>query len=134
MDFWRQVLGTSGPVFQGPLPVPLSHIELRLAGSGGVAATRFTVRGEPVTSGLALTGQEPAAEAEVLKLFVDSLRALRAVYAVSGDEPPFEVMFRQLQRPVYIVVILGNPLVDDEDDKLVTELENHLAAVLLCDP
>jgi hypothetical protein len=60
MDFWRRVLGKSGPVFQGPLPVPLSHIELRLAESGGVAATRFTVRGEPVTSGLALTGQEPA--------------------------------------------------------------------------
>ena len=135
MDFWREVLGTSGPVFRGPLPMPpLSHIELRLTGSDGVALTSFSVRGQPVSSGIALTGQVPAAEAEVLKMFVDSLRRVRTVHAVVGDEPPFEAMFHQIQRPLYIVMIWGNLAVDEEDDKLVTELENHLAAALLCNP
>lgn len=135
MDFWRQMLGAHGPVFRIPIPIPpLSHIGVRFTGSNGAALVTFTVRDQPATSGVALTGQSSGAEAEVLRMFVDSLRRTRPVRASAGDEPPFEAAFRLAQRPLYITVIWGNPAIDDEDYETVIEFESHLAAVLLTDP
>jgi hypothetical protein len=134
-DFWRRMLDAHGPVFKAAIPIPpLSHIGVRLTRMDGAALVSFTVQGQPVTSAVALTGQHSDSEAEVLQMFVDSLRRTQLVRAYASDKPPFEEMFRLSQRPLYIAVIWGNPAVNDEDHETVIEFESHLAAVLLTDP
>lgn len=135
MDFWRQMLGAHGPVFKGAIPIPpLSHIEVRLTGTEGAALVGFTVQGQPVVSAVALTGRNPAAEADVLQMFVDSLCRTRPVRALASGEPPFQAVFGLAQRPLFVGVMWGNPAVDDEDHETVIELASHLAAVLLTGP
>lgn len=134
MDFWRQVLGTYGRVFKTAIPIPpLSHIEVRFTGGDGWALVGFTVQGQPVTSAVALTGRNPAGEAEVLQAFVDSLRRTRAVRTFITDEPPFQAVFSVTQRPLYVAVIWANPSVNDEDHETVIEFESHLAGVYFGD-
>lgn len=132
MEFWRQMLGAHGPVFKAAIPIPpLSHIEVRLTCSEGGALASFAVHAQPAVSAVALTGGNPEAEAQMLRMFVDSLRRTQPVRALAGGELPFEAVFGVAQRPLFAAVVWGNPAVNDEDYETVIELANHLAGVLL---
>jgi hypothetical protein len=92
------------------------------------------VHEQPASSAVALTGQEPAAEAEVLKMFVDSMRRVPLVQQATTTSKPFEALFTLAERPVYAVVLWANPQISEDDQQLVRQLENHLAAALTARP
>lgn len=133
LQFCRNLLDERGAAFRVSVPKPgLEHVALQLTSSGSAALVSFTVQGHAATSAIALGGADSAAEAEVLRMFVDSMRRVPVVQEVATTAAPFEAAFGLSERPLYIVVPWANPQISDADMELVQELENHLAGVLLC--
>jgi hypothetical protein len=56
------------------------------------------------------------------------------VQQAAATSRPFEALFTLAERPVYAVVLWANPRISKEDQQLVQELENHLAAALTARP
>jgi len=135
LDFCRRLLGELGPVFRRAIPLPpLEHITLQFTTNDSAALVSFYVREQPATSAVALRGKRPGAEAEVLRMFVESLRRVPVVQQAAGSAAPFEAAFGLSQRPLYVVVLWANPQIRDADLELVQELDNHLAAAFLSSP
>lgn len=131
LAFCRELLASHGSTFRCPIPLPsLQHITLQVTSAGGTALVSLLVNDQPASSAVALTGQEPGAEAEVLKMFVESLRRVTLVQQAAATSKPFESLFSLRERPLYAVVLWANPQISEEDQQLVQELENHLAGAL----
>jgi hypothetical protein len=129
------LLAAQGPVFRCPVPLPpLQHIHIQLTSSNAAALVTLTVHDQPVSSAVALTGSDPAADAEVLRMFVDSMRNVWLVKQAAATPTPFAAVFGLAQRPLYVVIPWANPRLSAEDQQLVHELDNHLAAALLARP
>jgi hypothetical protein len=135
LDFCHELLASNGAAFRCPIPLPpLQHITLQVTAGSGTALVSLLVNDQPASSAVALTGRDPAAEAEVLKMFVDSIRRVPLVQQAATTSKPFESLFALAERPVYAVVLWANPRISTEDQELVQELENHLAAALTARP
>ena len=132
LSFCRTLLEGNGASFQCAVPLPpLEHISVHVTSLNGTALVNFRVRDLPATSAAALTGASPDADSEVLRMFVDSLREVPLVKEATTSAAPFEAAFSITARPLYIVVPWASPEISDADMELVTQLQNHLAAVLL---
>jgi hypothetical protein len=132
LTFCRQMLNHRGPVFRCTIPLPpLAHIGLQFTSQTHAALVSFTVHSHPATSAVALRGTNLVAEAEVLKMFVDSLRRVPVVQQAAASRDPFGTAFGLVQRPIYIVVPWANPEISEADQNLVRELNNHTAATFL---
>jgi hypothetical protein len=131
LGFCRDLLASGRGMFRGSVPLPpLQHITLQVTAGSGAALVSFLVGDQPVSSAVALTGRDPAAEVEALKMFVGSMRGVPLVQQTAATSKPFEALFTLAERPVYVVVPWANPRVSQEDKQLVQELEIHLAATL----
>ena len=135
LGFCNELLASQASTFccQLPLP-PLAHISLQVTSSNGAALVNLAVHDQPASSGVALTGCDPASDSEVLRMFVDSMRGVQFVQQATSTPTPFESVFGIVQRPLYVVIPWGNPQISNADQQLVQELENHLAAALLVRP
>jgi hypothetical protein len=132
LAFCREVLDTHGPSFRCSIPLPeLEHISVHSTSSKGASLVSFSVRKEPATSAAALSGIDPDADGEVLRMFVDSLRKTPLVRQAAASSLPFEAVFGISERPLYIVIPWANPSISDQDMQLVQELQKHLAGALL---
>ena len=132
LAFCSGMLDTHGPAFRCAVPLPpLEHISLKFTSAQGAALLTFLVRGHVATSGVALRGTHPAADAELLATYVDSMRGVRLVRRAATTRTPFEAALGLTQRPLYIVVPWAVPEISDADMDLVRELNTHTAAAFL---
>lgn len=129
----RELLTQGSEAFRTALPEPLDRVEVKFTAAGGAAIATFSVGGELAASAAYLRGDDPGAERELLGLFVESLRRSAVVRQCQASSEPFQSVFGLSQRPLHVVVPWGNPQVAEQDDDLVSELGNHLAAVFLCE-
>jgi hypothetical protein len=135
LAFCRDLLAAHGPVFHCPIPLPpLQHITLQVTSGNGTALVSLGVHNQPATSAVALTGSDPAADSEGLRMYVDSMRRVPLVRQAAATPTPFETVFGLPQRPLYVVMPWANPHIGDADQQLAREFENHLAAALLARP
>jgi hypothetical protein len=132
LEFCRQLLASQGKRFRAALPGPLNRLQLSFTSTEGTALLTFDVGGQIAASAVYLRGENPAAEQEVLAMFVESLRRTAVVQQGQAGRTPFQAVFGLNERPLHVVVAWGNPAVNDEDSGLVTELGNHMAAAFLC--
>lgn len=131
LEFCRELIDRNGESFTGALPQQsLRHISLQITSSAGATLATFSANGEIVSSAASLTGTNPMADAQVLDMFVKSLRTAYLVRAASRSSEPFEQALHLAERPLYIVVPWANPIVSDTDHDLVRELNSHLAGAL----
>ena len=135
LGFCRDLLASKGAAFRCPIPLPpLQHITLQVTAGSGTALVNLLVNEQPASSAVAVTGQEVAAEAEVLKMFVDSMRRIPLVQEATTTSKPFEAVFGLEERPLYVVIPWANAQISDPDQELVQQLEIHLAGALLGRP
>jgi hypothetical protein len=135
LAFCSGMLDARGPAFRCAVPLPpLEHITLKFTSAQGAALLTFLVRGRVATSGVALRGTHPAADAELLASYVDSMRRVRLVQQAAKTATPFEAALALAQRPLYIVVPWADPDIADADMDLVRDLNTHTAAAFLADP
>jgi hypothetical protein len=116
-----------GSSFDAPWPGHLSYLSTRLTAASGAALVTFRVHGKLASSVALASGRSPAADAEVLKLFVESLRRVRLVVASAQSLEPFEKMLAIVERPVMVVVPWPDTGISDQDHAVVRELELHTA-------
>lgn len=128
VDISTAFLQSQGPCFDTALGDPLSHIQIKFTSVPGVAMSTLLAHGHLAASVLLLSGSSAVAEAEVARMFVDSLRQVDAVTTVTDSASPFEGILSLTDRPLMVVVPWPNALVADEDHELVRELSTHLAA------
>ena len=132
LEFCRGMLAAQGPTFRCAMPLPpLAHITLRFTSTEGAALITWLVRDRVATSGVALRGKDPAADADLLGMYVESLRGVHLVRKAAAGPAPFEAAFGLTQRPLYIVVPWPDPHITDADFELVQELDSHTAAAFL---
>lgn len=135
LGFCHELLASQGPVFRRPVPLPpLQHITVQLTSSNGAALVTLSVHEQPASSAVALTGSDPGADSEVLRMFVESMRRLPIVQQAAATPTPFEAVFGLAERPLYVVIPWANPRISGPDQELVQQLENHLAGALLGRP
>src|SRR6478735_8996325 len=102
LGFCHELLAAQGPVFRCPVPLPpLQHITVQLTSSNGAALVSLFVHDQPASSAVALTGADLAADAEALRMFVDSMRRVPFVQQAAATPTPFEAVFSLAQRPLY---------------------------------
>ncbi len=133
LQFCRGLLAQGGEAFRTALPEPLDRLEVKFTAASGAAIATFSVSGQLAASAAYLRGDDSGAERELLGLFVESLRRSAVVRQCQASPEPFQSVFGLSQRPLHVVVPWGNPQVAEQDDDLVSELGNHLAAVFLCE-
>ena len=115
LGFCHELLASKGEAFRCAIPLPpLQHITLQVTAGSGTALVSFLVNDQPASSAVALTGQDPAAEADVLRMFVDSMRRVPLVQQTAATGKPFESLFTLAVRPVYVVVLWANPRISRE--------------------
>jgi len=132
LAFCSEMLAEQGANFECAIPLPpLEHISLRVTSSSGATLVNFSVRNRPATSGAALSGENPAADAEVLRMFVDSLREVPLVRQAAATQLPFEAAFSITARPLFVVIPWADPDISEDDMQLVHDLQKHLAGALL---
>jgi hypothetical protein len=132
LEFCRQCLAEQGASFRTALPGTLNRLQVSFTSAEGAALVTFTAGGQIAASAAYLRGENPTAERELLAMFVESLRRTPIVQKSQSGYEPFQAALGLKERPLHVVVAWGNPAVDVEDSRLVTELGNHMAAAFLC--
>ena len=97
----------------------------------GAAIVTICVKGKVVSSLLLLSGRAQATEADVAKMFVESLQRTFLVKASATIPDSFEEFLQCNERPLAVVVAWPEQAVSDEDHDLVRELGIHLAGAFL---
>lgn len=127
----RQYLTQHGNVFEASWAGNLSHIQTKVTKASGAALVTFSVRGKLAASLAMASGRSSAADDEVLRMFVDSLRRVELVRAVSRSARPFESIISIAKRPLLVVVPWPESTISDDDHACVQELAIHLTAALI---
>jgi hypothetical protein len=141
LEFWKasrlsakwltacgQFLDEQGFVFDASWPGNLSHIQTRFTSASGAAIVTFMTSGRVAASILLASGYAPAAEHEVIGMFIESLRHVELVRVASGALPSFERVRSISERPLMVVVPWPDPAIPERDHQIVRELALHLAA------
>jgi hypothetical protein len=130
-DKWLTICGEfldlNGNAFDSPWSGDLSHIRTSFTAASGGALIGFSVREVPANSIALASGDCPGAETEMIAMFVNSLRNVHAVRAVSNSPKPFEHAIELKERPVMIVVPWPARTISVEDHNVVRELAIHTA-------
>jgi hypothetical protein len=108
----------------------LDHLDVRFTRSDGAALVSYHAVGDLAVSSLLLTGENPVVEAEVIDMFLASVRRSGPVQGV-GTVAPFGKLLSLRERPLHAVVVWGNPRVSDDDAQLIQELSAHVAGAFL---
>jgi hypothetical protein len=131
----RHLIARNGDIFTCNIPQQsLSHISIQVTSSDGAALVTIRANDEIVSSAAALAGNNSTVDAQVLNMFVSSLRAVPAVGAAAASAQPFEQAFRIAERPLYVVVPWASRASSQTDLDVARELNNHFAGALLSSP
>jgi hypothetical protein len=144
MDYWNferlsrkwlaicdRHLELHGPSFDSPWGGNIAHIQMKFTSISGTALITFSIHGKPAASVAIATGNSPLAEAEVIKMFVDSLRGTMLVQHAAAAATPFQNMLVIKERPLMIVVPWPDSDISEQDHALVRELAIHTAAAFV---
>ncbi len=121
-----------GPVFDAPWASSLSHIRTKFTSESGIATATFFVGDRVAASSLLLSGMSPAAEADVIAMFTESMRRVCSVRGTAMSRSPFSSLPGLRERPLLATVPWPDNTVSEADHELVRELELHLACAYLC--
>jgi hypothetical protein len=110
----------------------LEHLELRITEAKGATLATYHVHGSLAASTLLLRGDDPLAEAELINMFVGSLRSVGAAYRLPPDA--FSPMTTLTERPLHVVVPWMPEGIDEQDLELVQEVSTHVAGAVLTTP
>ena len=131
LDACRALLDEGGGQFDVNWSGPLGHVRTKLTAAGGGAMVTFGVHDQPAVSMFLATGRDAKAEAEVLRNWVESLRAIAFVQENTRWKEPFGDALTIPERPLAVAVPWGHTGVGEEDADLVRELAMHLASAFL---
>jgi len=126
-DTCAQFLELHGSHFDRSWSGNLSHIRTKFTARSGVAIVTFSVDAKIAASIALESGLSPFVEADVMKLFVDSLGRVGLVRTASASAQPFESVLSIKDRPLMIVVPWPDSTITTQDHALVRELAVHLA-------
>jgi hypothetical protein len=131
-DEWKSVadelLQSGGPMFDYNWPTKLSHIRTKFASVQGTATATFLVFGEIAASVLLMRGSGSPAEAQIMRLFVESMANSDPVRELAAGSAPFEALRTIEERPLMAVLPWMSEGIEQRDHDLVRELAVHLAA------
>lgn len=128
IDVCRGMLAECGPKFRVPLG-PLRHLEVGLTSSDDIGVGMFFANSHIALSTLYLGKQSgPEAAAELMEMFLASLRRAMPVAAQQHERPAFSDLTEIHERPLYAVVVWANPAVSEDDYQLLREFSTHFAA------
>ena len=131
IDVCTSLIEHYGPTFDQHLQGALSHIRIRCTAIDCGAMVVLYAHGLAASSFAVVLGTSPTAEAHMLAMFADSVRASTLRYHADGSNKPFHEMATLSDRPMVIVVPWAQSPVSQQDHELVTELVRHLAAALI---
>ncbi len=120
----------------GRIAVPienLDHLALQLTRARGASLVTYYVHDVLAASTLLLRGEDQPAEADLMQMFVQSLRG-SALVARLAQPDPLAALFSLHDRPLHVVVPWVQDEIEEDDAGLVQELSAHVAGVLLTDP
>jgi len=120
----------------GRVAVPienLSHVTIQVTRAAGAMLATYSAHGIIAASALMLTGAAPEVEADLLTMFVQSLRKTPAVARLGGVEP-FAALFSLTERPLHVVVPWPQGVVSEDDHELIQQLSTHVAGAVLTAP
>ena len=113
----------------------LAHISTKLTAAPGVALASFKVNGETAASLLLASGALPAAEDQVIEMFIRSMAQVELVREnAAPEQEPFEALREILDRPLMVVVPWPSETIAQQDRDLVQELAVHLAGAFFGNP
>jgi hypothetical protein len=133
LEFCKNHLACASSAFDGPLSDELSHIRFKCSCTKDTALMTFSIGGRIISSVVLLSGQSPAAEVELIQMFVASLRRSSLVIAAAGHDEAFEQLLAAKERPLMAVVHWPDDAVSDDDDDVVRELGLHFAGAFFAD-
>ncbi|MGZ5443554.1 MAG: hypothetical protein ACXW5U_16825 [Thermoanaerobaculia bacterium] len=120
-------LAHQGTSFEASWSGNLSHVTTKMTAVSGAAIITFKI-GEKIAASVALAkGSSPVAEAELLKMFVESLRRSGVTVTATTSPEPFQKMLSIGERPLMVVVPFPDGSITDQDHAVVRELSIHLA-------
>jgi hypothetical protein len=105
----------------------LSHLRIKVTSASGAGLATFWTGGRLALSVMLASGRAPEAEAELMDLFVQSLRRAPIVSAAACSQEPFRMVRAIKERPLMIVVAWPEEAISDEDHELVQQLAIHMA-------
>jgi hypothetical protein len=111
----------------------LDHLALKLTCVRGAGLATYYAHGVTAASTLMLRGDDPHAEADLMRMFVDALSASPRVASLRHPNP-FCELFSLKKRPLHVVVQWVQHEIDEDDVQLVQELSAHVAGAVLTDP
>src|SRR5262249_33688371 len=111
----------------------LDHLAMKLTRVRSASLATYYAHGVTAASTLMLRGDDPHTEADLIKMFVESLRSSARVASL-GHPRPFSELFSLKKRPLHVVVPWVQHEIDEDDVKLVQELSAHVAGAVLTDP
>jgi hypothetical protein len=125
-----EYLAHHGSSFDATWGGNLSHVRTKGTVASGAALLTFFVHGTLAASVALAQGDAPAVERDVLTMFTDSLRRVKAVQSASSASP-FSAMLSIQERPLMIVVPWPDETISDDDHELIRELSLHTGGAFL---
>lgn len=116
-----------GTSFRAPWNEELATFETRLTSENGAALCTFYAEGQVASSHLYLSGRDPAAEADLTSMFVESLRRVRLVQ-LSAPPGAFADIQNLRERPIDVAIAWAPEGVADEVLGVARDLSIHFAA------
>ena len=111
----------------------LNHLALHVSQVSGVMLATYYAHDTLAASTLLLPGKALEIEAELIGMFVRSLRSTEAVTRLQTVEP-FAALFSLAERPLHVVVPWAHAAVSEDDHQLIQQLSTHVAGAVLTAP
>jgi hypothetical protein len=123
-------LFAAGPSFSGPMPGS-PEVTVKWTGSeGGQALLSCSHRGKLYQSGVLVAGRDSDGDAEMLRMFTQSLEAVPLLRQITGGRPnPFAALLERPERPLLAGVVW--PTLPAEQFADLAGLDVLLSAVFL---
>jgi hypothetical protein len=126
-SFFANYGATFDERFQGPL----GHLRIKCTSAAGAALILFYVHDQPASSCAIASGASPAAEAQVLAMFAESVRVSTEPFHTDAQAVPFSEVSTLPNRPLLIVVSWPDRTISEQDREIVKELVWHFGAAFL---
>ena len=125
-----ELIAHYGPVFDAPLQGPLGHLRIKCTSDRGGALTVIYANEKPVVSSAIAKGLSPVSEAQMLKMFADSVSSSTKRFHVDSPSA-FTAIGELTARPILVVVPWPSQEASEQDHDLGKELSLHFAAAFI---
>jgi hypothetical protein len=134
LSFCRDFLKGNGPALERSLPGNLSDIGIKFTSGSGAALLTLTVQGRLIVSSVMVSGHSPTADAEVARMFVESLTRMTRGRVPELQNVPFSDLLTAAERPLIALVHWPDDNVTEDLDEMIRELTLHFAGAFFSPP